>query len=192
MRGELRIIGGSFRGRKWRIPDHPAVRPTPDRMRETLFNWLMMDIQNAYVLDLFSGSGALAWEALSRGAASVVLVESQAQICTQLKQVAKDFKIEDKAQVIQADIHKWLQSSEILFKDKTFDLVFLDPPFQKGLVVPILNWIYKWKSQPALVYVESELSWEQLQPELLDWECLKSTRSGESFGMLLRINKINI
>ncbi|MES2663944.1 MAG: RsmD family RNA methyltransferase, partial [Pseudomonadota bacterium] len=142
---------------------------------------------NAHVLDLFSGSGALAWEALSRGAASVVLVESQVEICIQLKQIARDFKVEDKAHIIQADIHQWLQLPEIPLENKIFDLVFLDPPFQKGLVIPILSWLHKWTSQPALVYVESELSWEQLQPELTAWECLKSTRAGESWGVLLRL-----
>lgn len=131
--GELRIVGGSLRGRKWRIPDVPGLRPTPDRVRETLFNWLAPHIAGLRVLDLFAGSGALGFEALSRGAASAVLVEQNAAALAVLRETAERFAVA--ARVERSEALAFLRSQP----RHGFDLVFLDPPFDAGLLAPAVR-----------------------------------------------------
>ena len=131
---ELRIIGGALRGRKWTFADVPGLRPTPDRVRETLFNWLAPHISGMRVLDLFAGSGALAFEALSRGAASAVLVEQHQAASASLRATAQRFGL-PAAQVEGRDAQAFLQSQPA----HAYDLVFLDPPFGAGLLEPALR-----------------------------------------------------
>jgi 16S rRNA (guanine966-N2)-methyltransferase len=130
---ELRIIGGTLRGRKWRFPDAPGLRPTPDRVRETLFNWLAPHIGGMRVLDLFAGSGALGFEALSRGAASAVLVESDRTAAASLRAVAQRFGLAS-ARVDGGDALAFLRAQP----RHGCDLVFLDPPFAAALAEPAL------------------------------------------------------
>src|SRR5262245_10895140 len=130
---ELRIIGGTLRGRKWNFPDAPGLRPTPDRVRETLFNWLAPHIGGMRVLDLFAGSGALGFEALSRGAASAVLVEKDRATAANLRAVAQRFGLAA-ARVDGSDALAFLRAQPA----HTSDLVFLDPPFAAGLLEPAL------------------------------------------------------
>jgi 16S rRNA (guanine966-N2)-methyltransferase len=132
--GMLRIIAGSHRGRKWRVPDGKGLRPTPDRIRETLFNWLAPNIHGACVLDVFAGSGALGLEALSRGAAQVTFVEQNAQAVSALKSVVEVFGFKDKALVLQQDALKFLKVKPA----QPFDIVLLDPPFQSDRYAPVL------------------------------------------------------
>jgi 16S rRNA (guanine966-N2)-methyltransferase len=132
--GELRIIGGALRGRRWRIPDAPGLRPTPDRVRETLFNWLAPHIAGTRVLDLFAGSGALGFEALSRGAASAVLVEQDRAALTMLRETAARFGLAQ-ARIESGEALAFLATQ----KRASFDLVFLDPPFDSGLLAPALR-----------------------------------------------------
>ncbi|HWL62824.1 MAG TPA: 16S rRNA (guanine(966)-N(2))-methyltransferase RsmD [Steroidobacteraceae bacterium] len=131
--GELRIIGGALRGRKWRIPDAPGLRPTPDRVRETLFNWLAPHIAGMRVLDLFAGSGALAFESLSRGAASAVLAEQNAAALAVLRETVTRFGLA--ARVERSEALAFLRSQAA----HSFDLVFLDPPFDADLLAPALR-----------------------------------------------------
>ncbi|MDQ2639423.1 MAG: 16S rRNA (guanine(966)-N(2))-methyltransferase RsmD [Pseudomonadota bacterium] len=131
--GELRIIGGALRGRKWRIPDAPGLRPTPDRVRETLFNWLAPHIAGMRVLDLFAGSGALAFESLSRGAASAVLVEQNAAALAVLRETVTRFGLA--ARVERSEALAFLRSQVA----HSCDLVFLDPPFDSDLLGPALR-----------------------------------------------------
>jgi 16S rRNA (guanine966-N2)-methyltransferase len=133
---ELRIVGGSLRGRKWAFPDAPGLRPTPDRVRETLFNWLGPHIAGMRVLDLFAGSGALAFEALSRGAATATLVESDRTAAAELRATAARFGL-PQARVEQADALTLLRTAA----PGDFDLIFLDPPFAAGLIAPALTLI---------------------------------------------------
>ena len=126
---QLRIVGGSLRSRKWSFPDLPGLRPTPDRVRETLFNWLAPHIAGMRVLDLFAGSGALAFEALSRGAASATLVESDPVAAQNLRSTATLFGL-DAARVECTDARTFLKGQAAA----AFDLVFLDPPFAAGLL----------------------------------------------------------
>jgi 16S rRNA (guanine966-N2)-methyltransferase len=125
---ELRIVAGALRGRKWTFPDSPGLRPTPDRVRETLFNWLAPHLPGMRVLDLFAGSGALAFEALSRGAASAVLVEKDRTAATELRVTAARFGL-SAARIEAGDALAFLRSQP----KNSFDLAFIDPPFTTGL-----------------------------------------------------------
>jgi 16S rRNA (guanine966-N2)-methyltransferase len=127
-RNEVRIVGGRWRGRKIRFPTVEGLRPSPDRVRETLFNWLAPVIRDTRCLDLFAGSGALGFEALSRGAASVVLVERDRAAANHLRQLAAALGAEN-AQVAEGDALAWLDRAS-----GSFDVVFLDPPFGSGLL----------------------------------------------------------
>jgi 16S rRNA (guanine966-N2)-methyltransferase len=124
----LRIIGGRWRGRKLRFPADAAIRPTPDRVRETLFNWLQMEMEGVRCLDLFAGSGALGLEALSRGAAHVTFVEQETTAARALQRLLGEWLAPD-AVVKQMDALRFLGEP-----GQPFDIVFLDPPFASGLL----------------------------------------------------------
>src|SRR5262245_50763453 len=130
---ELRIIGGALRGRRWSFPDAPGLRPTPDRVRETLFNWLAPHIGGMRVLDLFAGSGALAFEALSRGAASALLVEQDRATAANLRATAQRFGLAA-TRIEGGDALAFLRVQPA----HSCDLVFLDPPFAQDLLQPAL------------------------------------------------------
>jgi 16S rRNA (guanine966-N2)-methyltransferase len=130
---ELRIIGGALRGRKWSFPEAPGLRPTPDRVRETLFNWLAPHIAGMRVFDLFAGSGALGFEALSRGAGSAVLIEKDRVAAASLRAVAQRFGLAS-ARVEGGDALAFVRAQP----RHACDLVFLDPPFAAGLLEPAL------------------------------------------------------
>lgn len=150
--GKLRIIGGKWRGRKLSVPVSPQLRPTPDRARETLFNWLQPVITGACCLDLFAGTGVLGFEALSRGAARVVMVESNAHLVKLLHEQRRKLGT-DSAEIMCASALEWLQSNS-----DCFNIVFLDPPFRESLLETICAALVKGEHlQPgALVYMESE------------------------------------
>ncbi|WP_372014630.1 16S rRNA (guanine(966)-N(2))-methyltransferase RsmD [Pseudoxanthomonas sp. 10H] len=147
--GSVRIIGGRWRGTRLPVPDIGGLRPTSDRVRETLFNWLQPELPGARVLDLFAGSGALGLEAVSRGAARAVLVERDAAQASGLRGVAARLHAEGEVQVVQDDAIRWLAGRPAM---PDFDIAFLDPPFDAGLwdaavlgVVPRLaagGWLY--------------------------------------------------
>jgi len=124
--GRVRIIGGTLRGSRLEVPDTPGLRPTPDRVRETLFNWLMPVIEGAHCLDLFAGTGALGIEALSRGAAAVNFVEANAQLADLLR--ANLSRLKQDARVVRGDAQRFLAETA-----NRYDLAFLDPPFGADL-----------------------------------------------------------
>jgi 16S rRNA (guanine966-N2)-methyltransferase len=126
----LRIIGGKHRGRRLRFPPGAAIRPTPDRVRETLFNWLQPRIDGARVLDLFAGSGALGLEALSRGAAHVTFVEKDHRAAAAIESLAREWQ-ERALSVVNADALAWLARTPV---GVPFDIVFLDPPYDADLL----------------------------------------------------------
>lgn len=152
---QLRIIGGQWRGRKLSFPDHEGLRPTPDRVRETLFNWLQYQLPGAACLDLFSGSGALALEALSRGAASAQLVERAAVVARQLQSNLKLLQACN-AQVEQDSAQRWLQRQQQ--SGLQYDLVFLDPPFRQGMLAECCELLESGAllKPGAMVYIEAE------------------------------------
>lgn len=153
MTGKLRIISGRWRGRKLPVPDLPGLRPSGDRSREVLFNWLQGRVQGSRCLDLFAGTGALGLEAASRGAAGVVLVERERRLCEQLKAVARDWPGGDCLQTVQADGPRWLERAQ-----GPFDMVFVDPPFDAGLYGATLNALARpgLLAPAALIYIESD------------------------------------
>jgi 16S rRNA (guanine966-N2)-methyltransferase len=146
----LRIIGGRHRGRRLRFPPGVAIRPTPDRVRETLFNWLQPRIDGARVLDLFAGSGALGFEALSRGAREAVLVERDPALAGNLRQLAARLPDGDRVQVVCADALAWLRDAH-----GAFDLAFVDPPFAANLWRPALDAVTARLVGDAWLYVEA-------------------------------------
>lgn len=149
--GQVRIISGIWRGRKLPVVYAEGLRPTTDRTKETLFNWLMADIRSARCLDAFAGSGSLGFEALSRGAKEVVFVEKDKLAAKTLSNNAKTLGIN--ASVVCSDSTAYLQQ-----QSEPFDLVFIDPPFQCGLVEPILKVLLNKQrlNNNALVYIEHE------------------------------------
>jgi 16S rRNA (guanine966-N2)-methyltransferase len=151
--GQIRIIGGQWRGRKLPVPDSAGLRPTTDRVRETLFNWLAPDIQQARCLDCFAGSGALGLEALSRYAASATLLELERSVAQQLSQNLQTLRA-TQAKVVQTNTLQWLSQP-----GEPFDVVFVDPPFRKGLLQETLTLLEQngWLAAEALIYVESEV-----------------------------------
>lgn len=148
--GFVRIIAGHLRGSKLPVADRPGLRPSSDRVRETLFNWLQAKVAGARVLDLFAGTGALGFEAASRGAAAVVLVERDPVLAQSLRDSQARFKLEG-VQVVQADALTWLSGPPTA----SFDLVFLDPPFDGGLWEPAAQRLAPWLAPGAWIYVES-------------------------------------
>jgi len=172
---QLRIIGGDWRGRKLRFPDAPNLRPTPDRVRETIFNWLAPIIDGAHVLDLFAGSGALGLEALSRGAAFATFVDSHKKVTQALQDHLVLLNAKDKAEVVSMDGVRFLKQEA-----KVYNLVFLDPPYQLDFmakVVPLLE-ENGWLADNAMLYLEIEK--RQSLPELPDnWNMLKDKTAGE-------------
>ncbi|HEY0634634.1 MAG TPA: 16S rRNA (guanine(966)-N(2))-methyltransferase RsmD [Gammaproteobacteria bacterium] len=173
-RNQLRIIGGSWRSRRLAFPEVEGLRPTPDRVRETLFNWLMPVIHGARCLDLFTGSGALGLEALSRGAASVVLLDRDARVIATLRCHLQTLKAEG-ATLLQQNALDYLQGEAT-----PFDIVFLDPPFRQGLLQPALQLLHDrgWLAPGARLYIEQES--EQPQVALPEgWELLRELKAGQ-------------
>jgi 16S rRNA (guanine966-N2)-methyltransferase len=182
---ELRIVGGSLRGRKWTFPDAPGLRPTPDRVRETLFNWLGPHIAGMRVLDVFAGSGALAFEALSRGAGTATLVESDRTAAAELRATAARFGLAE-ARVEHADALALLRMAAA----GSFDLIFLDPPFTAGLLAPALRLIGQRQllAEGGFAYIELPADAE-LPPLPEGWQPHRAGRAGEVGYHLLHAQK---
>lgn len=172
---QVRIIGGKHRGRKLPVTDAPGLRPTPDRVRETLFNWLGQTLSGWHCLDLFAGSGALGFEALSRGAASVVLVEQAPRVAKGL-QAAAELLADPGLRVVCADALAYLSRPAGAPGEK-LDLVFLDPPYGQGWLDRIIMPLLPHLAPGARLYVESELALpEQLVPDLC---CIRRGKAGQ-------------
>lgn len=146
--GQVRVIGGEFRRRVLHFPDLPGLRPTPDRVRETLFNWLGQDLAGKTCLDAFAGSGALGFEAASRHAARVVMLESSRASCDALRNNRRLLKA-DRVEVQQADALAWMRTSS-----EEFDVIFLDPPFSAGLMEQALPLAVDRLKPSGWLYVE--------------------------------------
>lgn len=173
--GGLRIIGGEWRGRKLPVAELPGLRPSTDRIRETLFNWLAPQISGRRCLDLFAGTGALGLEALSRGAASCEFVESQRAAAAFLEQALQTLKAGDRSAVHTGDGLAYLRQAR---PDSAFDLIFLDPPFDSDLLDAVLPLIDSSPavSPDALCYLEYPPGAEPRLPD--GWERWRSKRSG--------------
>ncbi|MDI5919587.1 16S rRNA (guanine(966)-N(2))-methyltransferase RsmD [Halomonas sp. LR5S13] len=178
--GRLRLIGGEYRRRQLPVLDHPGLRPTPDRVRETLFNWLAAVTPGARVLDLFAGTGALGLEALSRGARQAVFVEGDARVARQLADNLATLGAAERGCLITADALAFLAD------DPTpFSLVFLDPPFRQGLTGACCRALEAgWLTEEALIYVETESAHAPEVPA--SWQLHREVRAGDSTGRLYR------
>lgn len=159
----LRIVGGKWRSRRLRFVDADGLRPTPDRVRETLFNWLQFEISGAHCLDAFAGSGALGFEALSRGAASVVMLEKQRPQFLALQDSAAELQAEG-LMLLLGDALQLLQMPAPWQPESGFDGIFLDPPFHKDLLPKICAVLHERAllKSDAFIYVESESDWQSL------------------------------
>jgi 16S rRNA (guanine966-N2)-methyltransferase len=170
----LRIIGGEWRGRKIRFPPLPAIRPTPDRVRETLFNWLQGVVPGGRCLDLYAGSGAVGLEALSRGAREVVFVDVEPTVARHLIDTLQQLGC-GRGRVARADAAAFLSEP-----GTAFDIIFLDPPFAAPVLPEICRRIEAggWLKEGGLVYLESPAT--AGEPELPQgWTLLKTKRAGE-------------
>lgn len=171
--GFVRIIGGQWRGKRLRVPDLPGLRPTPDRVRETLFNWLAPVTAGSRCLDLFAGTGALGFEAASRGARQVVLVEKDRAAADRLREIA-DGLAPERFEIVRGDALAWLGSPP-----QAFDVVFLDPPYDAGVLDVALRALASggWLAPGARVYLEAPA--ERGAPALPPgWVLHRSGRAG--------------
>jgi len=172
--GWVRIIAGYWRGRRLKVPDIKDLRPTPDRVRETLFNWLSPVISGARCLDLFAGSGVLGFEALSRGASYVEMVDQSAEVVNLLQNELAQFGA-DNANIYRAAVPDQLRPVE-----KKFDIVFLDPPYDAKLLLPCCHYLEEkeYLSQSAYIYLEAR---ENIKDNDLpaNWRLLKSKKAGQ-------------
>jgi 16S rRNA (guanine966-N2)-methyltransferase len=173
---ELRIIGGAWRSRRVRFADRPGLRPTPDRVRETLFNWLGQDLSGRECLDLFAGSGALGFEAASRGARRVVVVERDAAALRAL-QTSKELLKADAVEVRRADALEFLQHQTL-----SYDVVFLDPPFAEDCWAQLLELLPRCLKPGALVYCERAAALDAGS----GWIIVKAGRAGQVSYQLLK------
>jgi len=171
--GSIRIIAGKHRGRKLPVLAAEGLRPTTDRVKETVFNWLMPYIHKAYCLDCYAGAGSLGFEALSRGAEQVTLIELNKAAAKQL-QANKALLNADNITVKHGDVVSFLKNKP----EQTFDIVFIDPPFRQNLVSQTAQLLAQgWLSKQALVYLETEIAAEQLLPN--NWQLLKEKIAGQ-------------
>lgn len=174
----VRIIGGEWRGRKLDFPEIEGLRPTPDRVRETLFNWLQAYIPGARCLDLFSGSGALGLEALSRGAASVTFVDQAPEVINQLRSNLNTLKVQN-AELIGSSVPSWLEQRSTN-EEVRYDLVFMDPPFRKDMAGPVCALLeqHQLLADEALIYIETEV---ELQLDQLpgNWQLYREKQAGQ-------------
>lgn len=183
MTGKIRIIGGQWRGRKLSVPHAAGLRPTGDRARETLFNWLQAVVPGARCLDLFAGTGALGLEALSRGADSAVFVERDRRLADALREIAGSWPGGERMEIVTADAFRWLDSN-----DRAFDLVFIDPPFAGSLQGRVLGALADGGhlASNARIYVEQEARDAQIDPGVR-YEILRCKTLGEVRMTLLAL-----
>lgn len=181
MTGTIRIIGGKWRGRKLPVLDHDGLRPTTDRVKETLFNWLMPVIHDAVCLDCFAGSGSLGFEALSRGAKQVVMLEKNKSVATQLNKNKQRLQVTDLS-LVNTDSLIWLQSGP----KQLFNIAFIDPPFHQQLLPQTINALENnhWLNDGAYIYIEAEkggLTNHQIPP---NWQLHREKLTGQVHSYL--------
>lgn len=205
--GDVRIIGGQFKRRIVSFIDAEGLRPTPDRLRETLFNWLITDIHDAYVLDSCAGSGVLGFEALSRGAAHATFIEINPAQVNMLHQSAEQLRLESTTyQIIQGTAEQVLTQDQTI--QRHFDIVFIDPPYAQDLWQPILKALIKQSliTTETLIYLEADkdltVQLNQLAESLSEnadlqvpstqafvgFECLKQTKVGQVVAGLYQLS----
>lgn len=182
--GELRLIGGRWKRRKLPVPDAPGLRPTPDRVRETLFNWLGQTLDGWRVLDAFAGSGALGFEAASRGAAEVRLLEQDPRLVRGLQASARllDPSPGNPLRIEAADACAWMRTAAPASRE----LVLLDPPFHQGLDRDALALARPLLAPQGWIYLESERAWPDAELAALGLRLHRQLRAGAVHAHLLQ------
>jgi 16S rRNA (guanine966-N2)-methyltransferase len=175
----VRIIAGEWRRRVLRFPDAEGLRPTPDRVRETLFNWLGQDLSGRSCLDLFAGSGALGFEAASRGAASVVLVDNSPRVLAALAANARLLDAAGRLRIVRADAVKF--ASALAAAGSPVDVLFLDPPYRQGWIERLTPLLPQLVAADGALYVEAE----QALDACGEWRTRRRGRAGQVFYHLM-------
>lgn len=175
--GSLRIVGGEWRRRVLRFPDAEGLRPTPDRVRETLFNWLGQDLTGLSCLDLFAGSGALGLEAASRGAEKVVMVEANPRVAEALSSNIRLLAASGRVELVRQDALKFVSSTP-----QAFDVIFLDPPYRQGWIEKLGPLLPRLLNEDAVIYAEAEVPLEGCGY----WRIERSGRAGQVYFHLMR------
>jgi 16S rRNA (guanine(966)-N(2))-methyltransferase RsmD len=176
----VRINAGEWRSRLLKFPDADGLRPTPERVRQTLFNWLGQDLTGHSCLDLFAGTGVMGFEALSRGATAVTLVEKSVAAYQALLQNKRALEAV-KAQVLNQDALQFLSTNK-----QKFDLIFLDPPYNLGWLNKILPQLAAHLQDDGVVYVEAEYALDTIPEITRDWQIVKQGKAGNVFYHLLK------
>ncbi len=172
----VRIVGGQWRSRLLEVARVPGLRPTPDRVRETLFNWLGQDLHGQVCLDLFAGTGILGFEAASRGAAAVVLVERDAHALDALHKAAKTL-LASQVEIVRGDAVRFAQTTP-----RKFDGVFLDPPYKQGWIERVEPWLDRIVQPDGWLYVEAEAPLARLGA----WRTVRQGQAGQVHFHLMR------
>lgn len=173
----VRIGGGSWRSRLIKFADSQGLRPTPDRVRQTLFNWLGQDLTGKTCLDLFAGTAVLGFEALSRNAKSAVIVEKSPAVYKAILE-NKTTLIADNAQVLNIDALTFLAKNQ-----QTFDVIFLDPPYKQGWLAQVLPLLPAHLSADGVVYAEAEYALQESEA----WQVIKHSKAGNVYYHLLKL-----
>jgi 16S rRNA (guanine(966)-N(2))-methyltransferase RsmD len=177
--GKIRIIGGTHRSRQLTVLDADGLRPTLDRVKETLFNWLGQDLTGQTCLDLFAGSGSLGFEAISRNAQSVTMVEKSSQVAQQLISNVKLLMAEN-CQIINSEAQRFLAKNSL-----KFDVIFLDPPYNSALLEQSLRLISPHLAVDGVIYIE----YHQNKPDLSQFNILKHSQAGSVNYALLNLKE---
>lgn len=178
---KIRISGGEWRSRLIQVADAPGLRPTPDRVRETLFNWLGQDLRDLACLDMFAGSGILGIEAASRGARSVALVESARTTLLVLRKNVERFAC-TRLEIFDSDALEFARLMQR--QQRQFDLIFLDPPYRQGWLERVIPLLEELATSGARLYVEAEAPLDKMG-QLGSWEVVKKGKAGQVFFHLL-------
>ena len=176
----VRIIGGEWRRRVLRFPDSEGLRPTPDRVRETLFNWLGQDLTGLSCLDLFAGSGALGFEAASRGASRVIMVEHSPKVFAALQANARTLDVSGRLRTMREDAVKFASSQGA--DGSRFDVLFLDPPYHQGWIERIEPLLPGLVADDGVIYIEAEHALTSCGK----WQTVRCGRAGQVFYHLMR------
>lgn len=179
----VRINAGEWRSRIIRFPDATGLRPTPERVRQTVFNWLGQDLTGLSCLDLFAGTGVMGFEALSRGAKGVTLVEKSLPAYKALLENKQLLKAEH-AQILHQDALHFLSQNNL-----KFNLVFLDPPYNQQWLPKVLPLLSEHLNDEGLVYVEAEYAIESTLDFASNWQVIKQSKAGNVFYHLLKLNQ---
>lgn len=177
--GKIRIIGGTHRSRQLTVLDADGLRPTLDRVKETLFNWLGQDLTGQTCLDLFAGSGSLGFEAISRNAAMVLMVEKSAKVVQQLISNVQLLRAEN-CQIINSEAQRFLAKNSL-----KFDVIFLDPPYNSDLLEQSLRLITPHLAVDGVIYIE----YHQNKPDLSQFNILKHSQAGSVNYALLNLKE---